>query len=142
MDSTELADLVEWKRWDPGAFQGAPRKPGIYVFRLNQAINRLKGKSDIVYIGSTVKGRRTIQDRLKDHLGVRKVERNTAYYLERVQREVNTLEVSWKALETHDEAMDEERVLLVKYMADHIEFPPLNRQESVRKIRMVEELIK
>lgn len=139
MDSTELGEFLEWKQW-PEACGGAPNRPGVYVFRMVQRIQRLKGMSDIVYIGSTTRGRRTLYDRLKDHLVVREPERNTAYYLERVRREVGALEISWKSFQTHREAMHTERTMLDRYVVDHIDFPPLNRQESGRKIRIAEQL--
>jgi len=138
--STELTDLVEWRQWKPQVVQSAPRKSGIYLFRMAQPFPRLKGMSDIVYIGCTT-SQRTISDRLKDHLSVREIERNTAYYLERVQCEVNAIEVSWKTFEKPTGAKDAERNLLEKYVADHIELPPLNRQASGQQVRIVSELI-
>ena len=72
----------------------------------------------------------TIQARLKYHLP----ERNKGRYLKRVEREKGPLEVSWKALSSHDEAKGLERELLAKYDADHLESPPLNRQDSGKEI--------
>jgi len=79
---------------------------------------------------------------LKRHLKVMNVERNVAYRLQRVEQQIGHLEVSWKSYDTADRAKVAERLLLAKYEADHIEFPPLNRSESGKRSRMVEELLK
>ncbi len=139
MDSTDLIDLANWTKWSARILRDAPRKPGVYVFRLAEGHprQRLKAESDIIYIGCATK----IQDRLKSHLNVGTVERNTAFYLQRVQHEVGPLQVSWRTFETQDAAKNLERSLLAKYAEDHIEFPPLNHQESGKKMRIVEELL-
>jgi hypothetical protein len=102
---------------------------------------RLKGNSDLLYIGATTKGKRTIRDRLKDHLSAKKIDRNVGHRLARAQEEVSPLEVSWKAFGSHEDAKNEERALLGRYEKEHIEFPPLNRQESGKRIRQALELL-
>jgi hypothetical protein len=142
MDSTNFPDF-DWVQWNRRILQDAPKKPGIYVFRLSgkQPVQRVKGQSDIVYVGCTTRGKGTIRRRLREHLTEKKIERNTAHYLQRVQKEVGKLEVSWKVLGTHRDAMDVERILLAEYEEDHIEFPPLNRQESGKTYRQAKELV-
>jgi hypothetical protein len=140
MDSSNLIDFAGWRKWCRAAAEEAPQKPGAYIFRLaaGESFGRLKGKSDLVYIGSTTK--RTIRDRLRDHLSAKKIERNVGYRLARVRKEVGPLEVSWRAFDTHGGAKHEERALLGSYERDHIEFPPLNRQEPGKGFRQVLEL--
>src|SRR6266849_2946016 len=95
--STDLTDFANWMKWSLGVFRDVPRKPGVYVLRLAEGRphQRLKGESDIIYIGCAIK----IQDRLKSHLNVRTIERNTAFYLQRIQQEVGPLQVSWRTFE-------------------------------------------
>lgn len=100
-------------------------------------VARLKGESDIIYIGIAT----NIQKRLRSHLNIMAVERNTAFYLQRIQTEVGSVQVGWQIFEEHDTAKSLERNLLARYTEDHVEFPPLNRQESGKKMRIVEELL-
>jgi len=115
MNSTELTNLAEWKKWGQSVVPEAPLVPGISAKTRN---------------------------RFKDHLRVMEVERNVAYRLRRVEREAGRLEVSWECNGTPEKAKDAERRLLAKYDEDHLEFPPLNRLESRKMCRMVEELLK
>lgn len=140
MNSNELNNLREWRPWRGNIVLEAPSAPGIYVFRLAEAktIPRLKGESDLVYIGCSAK----LRNRLRGHLNVMSVEHNIAYRLQRVEQQIGRLEVSWESYDSVDKAKDAERLLLAKYEADHIEFPPLNRLESGKRWRMVEEWLK
>lgn len=140
MNSSELNNLREWKRWNQCVVREAPFASGIYVFRLadGKTIQRLKGDSDILYIGCSTK----LRKRFKDHLKVMNVERNIAYRLQRVEQQIGQLEVSWESYDSAEKAKEAERLLLIKYEADHIEFPPLNRLESGKRWRMVEEWLK
>jgi hypothetical protein len=140
MKSSEVNNLREWKRWSRDIVWDAPLGPAIYVFRLaeGKTIQRLKGDSDILYIGCSTK----LRNRLKGHLKVITVERNTAYRLQRVVTEIGHPEVSWESYDNADRAKDAERLLLTKYEADHIEFPPLNRTEPGKRRRMIEEWLK
>ena len=137
MNSTELTNLGEWREWGRSMVLEAPLTSGIYVFRQaeRKTIPRMRGASDIIYIGRSAK----IRNRFRDHLRVMEVERNVAYRLRRVQREVGRLEVSWECYGTPEKAKDAERLLLARYDGDHLEFPPLNRLESGKTWRMVEE---
>lgn len=143
MDSSKMTNFAGWKKWCSSTVEDAPRTPGVYVFRLagEQAFRRLKGESDLLYIGSTIKGKRTVRDRLKDHLSPGKLARNIGYRLRRVRQEVSPIEVSWKTFDSHAEAKNQERMLLASYEKDHIEFPPLNRQEAGKKVRQGIELV-
>jgi hypothetical protein len=102
-----------------------------------QPLPRIKGQSDIVYIGSTKRGKRGIRQRLQQHLRVREGGVDTGYRLDRVVKEVGALEIAWLTCPTHDDALWHEGELLSQYQSDHIELPPLNRQESGKKIQYV-----
>lgn len=140
MNSAELKNLTVWKRWNENVAGDAPPAPGIYVFRLadGKTIQRLKGNSDILYIGSSKK----LRERFKGHLKVIDVERNIAYRLQRVRQEIGGLQVAWELYDRVDKATVAERLFLTKYEKDHIEFPPLNRSEPGKRSRMIEEWLK
>jgi hypothetical protein len=98
---------------------------------------RLKGESDLVYVGSASR----IRQRLEQHLRPRDDERDVGYRLQRVQREVGPLEVSWRGCGSHRDAKFEEGTILRRYRDQHIELPPLNRQEGGNKVQGVLEAL-
>ena len=123
--------MSEWVKWSGRTVGRAPRTPGVYVLRLaNMAVPRLKGESDIVYVGSTSRGRGTIRQRLRRHGCATQPGRSM---LNRVRSEVGEIDLAWKSLATHTQALFMESQLLEKYLADHLELPPLNHQESSLK---------
>jgi len=130
-----------------------PRKKGVYVIRANRCIPRLKGESDIIYIGEgTIQYR--VQQLLEKFLPVnfRSDYKHTASEeIERILNETDLkLEVSYvtidiekhvaKILESifpsffrfneKELAKELERILLKLYCSDHIELPPLNRRKG------------
>jgi len=136
MNSGGLEGFSAWADWASGTVDQAPRKPGAYAFRLARAerIKRLKGESDIVYIGATRKGRRTLRDRLRQHLRPRRDMKDPGVRLLRVVTEVGPLEIAWREFKNHSDAQWEERELLAQFADDHIELPPLNRQETGKRV--------
>jgi hypothetical protein len=140
VNSTDLVDFSTWLGWFQRRIRQVPLKPGVYIFRLIQGatLARLKGNSDIIYIGSTRKGRRTLRDRLKDHLSPRGV----GYRLKRVINEVGSVEVAWRVFDTHEGAQACERQLLKRFEKDHIELPPLNHQETGKTRLQIEDTLR
>jgi hypothetical protein len=61
--------------------------------------------------------------------------------LARVVKEVAPLEVAWKQSENYADAQELERKLLADYADSHIEFPPLNRQETAKKVTNILRLV-
>jgi hypothetical protein len=143
MDSSSIEGFSTWNEWGSRVAIQVPAKPGVYIFRLapSQRIRRLKGFSDLVYMGATKKGKRTLRDRLEDHLRPRVDMRDLGYQLERVIKEVGPLQVAWKPLDEHFDARWLERRLLTQYQDDHLEFPPLNRQETGKRVNAAERLL-
>jgi hypothetical protein len=66
MQSTDIPGLSTWAKWSD-VLDLASESPGIYVLRMEggQAIRRLLGSSDIVYIGCSVDS--TVRNRLTSH---------------------------------------------------------------------------
>ena len=132
MDSASLAEygFREWHKLSDlkTGSAGLPHKPGTYVLRLNRHFERLKGKSDILYIGCTRRGgslsKRILQCFLKGKGGrtTKRMHRNLMErgYLDRV-------EASWVTTPSGEKARELENQLLEGYEEDHEELPPWNR---------------
>ena len=141
MKSTEIQGITDWHQWSEATVNSAPRTSGVYVFRLGQAVRRLTGESEIVYIGTTGKGASSVKNRLRQHLAVRENGITTGNRLRRIANEVGALEVAWISFADHQRAQWFESELFARYAADHIELPPLNRHESGIRLRRIFELI-
>lgn len=138
MNSDLLRSFSTWVNWPLS--EGEVRAgPAVYVFRMADSVHvcRLKGESDIIYIGCSQK---SLRQRLRDHLRCSSQVRNVGYRLKRVQHEIGPLQVAWKYVEKSDRALEDERRLLASYESDHLEFPPLNRQESGKRLNQFERM--
>src|SRR5260370_8802621 len=95
--SSDLEGFGCWEKW-PAAIDRALDSPGVYVFRLSAAkcFPRIKGESDIVYIGTTEDGQGTVRKRLIAHRNACADER---FWLVRIQAEIGQLEVASKTFE-------------------------------------------
>lgn len=123
MTSTDICCVV-WLPWSKAA-SAAPRRPGVYVFRLtNRSFGRLRGSSDVLYIGATTKSKGGLQQRLNDPRD----------WLSRVLSEVGPVEVGWIELKSPWEARVKEAEVLKRYLHDHVELPPFNRQQPFSKL--------
>jgi hypothetical protein len=128
MTSSDLSEFSKWQEWNSETVRKAPNLPGVYVFRLaGELFGRLKGRSDLVYIGCTESTDGTIQRRLSDHLRAGRL---------RDVGKIGKLEVCWKVLTTAEEASNEEAKLIRTYFWDHIELPPMNRSEPCVDTRL------
>jgi hypothetical protein len=103
--------------------------PGVYALRLGSSVARLKGLSDLIYIGSA----KNIQERLGCHLRPREDIMDVGWRLKRVLAGVGPLQVAWKRYDARKWAEWYESILLYRYYADHFELPPLNRHETGKK---------
>jgi len=103
--------------------QKIPAKPGVYVFKLNRCLEKLKGKSDILYIGSSKNLReRIIYNYLKGN-GGQTTMRIHNYLIKR--NYINFVEVGWKITKNYKNL---EKRLRDKFDKDHDQLPPWNRQ--------------
>jgi hypothetical protein len=140
LESTALAnsfsDLSEWQILDDKCIDQSPQKPGVYFFRKYEGkqIGRLWGRSDILYIGSTI-AKGGIKKRLRRYLhpekGYETTNRRINLFLS-----ITVVEVAWCTLtlstvksgsQTDYFAPDTlEYQLLDLYNLQHGELPPLN----------------
>src|SRR5438045_8312621 len=120
MTSTDLSEFSNWQEWNAEAVRNAPNLLGAYVFRLaGESFGRLRGRSDLVYIGCTESPHGTIRRRLSDHLPSRADVASLAHRLRDVQT-VGKLEVCWKILTKVEEGMKEEDKRLSTYLRDQL----------------------
>jgi hypothetical protein len=119
-----------WKNWD--SFE--PRVDGIngvYAFRLKTEFGRLRGKSNILYIGqcnqnANINSRPGIWHRLQNY---RQNNDGASRRLKEVEKSFggsSSIEYSYVIC---DNPRKVEEALLADYYAKHLEFPPLNRSK-------------
>ena len=128
MDSASLAEygFREWRKLSDLKTDMAsiPDQPGTYVLRLNSRLERLRGKSDILYIGCTEK---SIRKRIRRHL--KGMGKKTAWRIHQNLMDrgyLDHVEASW-VISSREEARELEKRLLKGYEKDHEELPPWNR---------------
>jgi hypothetical protein len=105
-----------------------PKKKGIYVIRLSKPVPRIKGESDIIYIGQGII-RHRIQALFRSYLPLPfrdYMNKHTAREMfERVTNELN-LQSQFSYVLRDQESKELESRLLIDYRLSHIEPPPLN----------------
>jgi excinuclease UvrABC nuclease subunit len=124
MNSSQLTQkgFSEWIPFTEENVEKAPRKPGVYILRKAHGLvfGRLRGKSDILYIGST-EAQSGLKHRLKQyfHPGP------TQWTNKRINKllEKYEMEIAWCPC---DEPSNLEHQLLTQYLEEHDELPPLN----------------
>jgi hypothetical protein len=139
MNSAELKEIgfKEWIKIKPREYEynrdiilNLPKEQGVYVVRTTKFILRIKGHSDILYIGRGVIQRR-IQALLRSHLPLNFRDYTNKHSareaFERVLNELGLeIEISFMLTKDSKKAKDLESSLLRKFCQDHIEPPPLN----------------
>jgi hypothetical protein len=131
----------EWKNWE----EFEPRFDGIngvYAFRLKFAFGRLKGVSQVLYIGSCkqnqeVNKRPGLWHRLQNY---RQNNDGASRRLKAVEEDFggrSSIEYSYV---TCDSPREVEEALLNDYFERHLELPPLNRNK-IKKFGLTKELL-
>jgi hypothetical protein len=126
MDSKQVSQICkgisEWYPSNKESLKNAPVQHGIYIFRIAQSkrFGRLRGESDILYIGST-KGGRGLRGRLQQYFspGHRQLTNIRIHAMAKK----HDMEIAWYPCE---EAGNLELQLFRRYFEDHDELPPLN----------------
>ena len=113
-----------WRRWD-SCINFIPDKTGVYVFRLNGEFCRLKGKTDILYIGSS---KSTLKKRLRFY-NKPGPSQPTSQRLHKLlnMKEYKDVEIGW-CIYKEDEVRNIENILLEQFNKEHHELPPWNRK--------------
>ena len=121
-----LGKFSDWYPLGEISLENVPAQPGVYVIRVaGRKISRLRGKSDIMYIGSST-GKGGLKIRLGFYLrpGIRQY---TSQRINRMAKKYR-MEISWCL---YDKARILEHQLLERYEAQHDELPPLNRAKPM-----------
>ena len=102
--------------------KSAPKQSGIYIFRMarGECFRRLKGESDVLYIGSA-EGKRGLRERLQQYLRPGPTQWTNKRIHEMAKK--YDMEIAWYLC---GEASNLELQLLRRYFEDHDELPPLN----------------
>jgi hypothetical protein len=136
MNSVELREIgfKEWIKIKPKKYNynkdvvlNLPKEQGVYVIRTSKPVPRIKGDSDILYIGRGVIQRR-IQVLLRSHLPLNfRDYMNKHSAREAFERLLNELglDVEFSFI-LAENSKDLETNLLEKFCQGHIEPPPLN----------------
>ena len=114
-----------FSQWFPFTGHGVgkvPRQSGVYVLRKAQGVlfGRLRGESDILYIGST-QARGGLKQRLRQYLHPGPTQWTNLRIHELAKK--CEMEVGWCQC---DEPRNIEHQLLQQYLQEHDELPPLN----------------
>lgn len=129
MDSKQVSQICKgisgWHPFNKETVKSAPGQHGIYIFRMAQSkrFGRLKGESDILYIGST-KGSRGLRGRLQQYFSPGHGQ-FTNIRIHSMAKKYN-MEIAWCP---YAEAGNLELQLLRRYFEDHDELPPLNHAD-------------
>ncbi|MCL4480677.1 MAG: GIY-YIG nuclease family protein [Candidatus Thermoplasmatota archaeon] len=132
MDSASLSDFGSPSDFTSAQSQ-APILPGSYLLRMKGAVAfpRIKGKTDILYIGSTAN--------LKKRFYSYNHPDKSQYTNQKVNNFVisyqHDAEFMWISIPDPERARVTENELLRKYQEDHHELPPLNGA-SVRSLKL------
>jgi len=128
-------DWITWRSLDISNLLYMPHGHGVYLIRVAQGqIPRLKGYSDILYVGQ---GR--LNERLGKCLNYKLGYRTYPYEsgrLCRIEKELNLgMKFSYLCCASRQESQDQETNILDQYEEVHYELPPLNQQRG-RKSRI------
>ena len=119
-------EVFEWHHFNEESVRSAPKQYGTYIFRMARSkfFGRLKGESDILYIGST-ESKHGLRGRLRQYLHPGPTQWTNKRIREMAKK--YDMEIGWCLCE---EASNLELQLLHRYIDDHDELPPLNHSSK------------
>jgi len=142
MDSRQVSQICkgvsEWYPFNEESVKSAPKQYGIYIFRMAQGkrLGRLKGESDIFYIGST-EGKHGLRGRLQQYLRPGRTQWTNKRIHEMAKK--YGMEIAWCLC---GEASNLEHQLLHRYFEDHDELPPLNHASKMLLKKLLTETVR
>ncbi len=126
--NSSVRNSVSWRPFDAEQSFQAPEDNGVYVLRQagGKLFGRLKGASDILYIGSSI-----CQGGLKQRLSHYFHPGPTQWTNLRINSFLSKykMEIAWFVC---DEPVNLEHSLLKRYLDDHDELPPFNHADTRR----------
>ncbi len=126
MKSADLRGFEEYADFD-SAFKSAPEEPGVYFLRLKSGkpFSRIKGETDIVYIGSS----KNLKRRFNQYYNPGRTQWTNRKIHRFVKEYGHDSEFFWKKISS-DRIKIEEYNLLRRFEQEHHEKPPLNGADS------------
>lgn len=103
--------------------------PGVYSMRFPRAESRLRGESDIAYIGKGT-NRNGLQGRIREYFHPEWRQSTNLAMKARLLQGV-ALELAYVDTKGVEEAVDLESELLLAFEAEHAERPPFNKQAAL-----------
>jgi hypothetical protein len=132
-------DWSNWTDWNPLNtldFSRVPNAPGAYVVATNIPINRIVGPDSdgFLDVGESSSLRKRFKDFCKC-IKNRHIEGHAAgwrysFYHLKHQFPISTLRIRWLIMPSRAEAKKIEGYLLLAYLRQHYELPPLNNREN------------
>ncbi len=116
----------DWSDWYPlikDSLRYIPDQPGVYEIRTNYEFGRLKGKTNLVYVGRTDRGN-SLKERLKGRIDKRKDILTKAEWF--LLDNGHPLEFRFTVTKSKDEAKLMEAERLAEYDQQWWELPPGN----------------
>jgi hypothetical protein len=101
-----------------------PKKFGVYILRKTTVVRRVRGESDIIYIGSAC-NQNGLQGRLRQYFSPGPTQRTNKRILALVT-DSEEYEIGWCELAAKSDAVGLEQRLLERYFENHGERPPQN----------------
>lgn len=101
-----------------------PSQFGVYVVRATKAVKRIRGESDVVYIGSAC-NQNGLRGRISQYFSPGPTQITNRRILGLVGESAD-YEIGWLAVAAKSRAVGLEQELLERYFTDHGERPPQN----------------
>lgn len=136
MDSTSLQDrgINSWVAFncttEREVLAGLPRPPGVYVILLGASERRLRGTSDIAYVGSAT-NQNGLRGRVRQYFHPGPTQSTNVAMNQRLRVAPCTLLVGFRAADSVAAAKRLEWDLLLQFENEHDELPPYNRQRAL-----------
>jgi len=112
--------------------QSAPDSPAVYALWCTDEFARLIGKSNVLYIGSTLRlGGKTDGSRLYSYRF--SPQPHSKAMRERAQAMIqagHTVVLRWLEVSSEEQARTKENELLAQHLSEHLEYPPFNGKRA------------
>lgn len=134
MTANEARELVSrkwtsWRRLEISMIDSLPKEYGVYIIRSKREIARLKGISDILYVGEGL-----LNGRLGKVFNFKLDYRSWPYEsgeICRIEKELQIpMEFSYLIISDKDACQTNETKILDEYERQHIELPPVNHSRG------------
>jgi hypothetical protein len=101
-----------------------PSQFGVYVVRATKAVKRIRGESDIVYIGSAC-NQNGLRGRISQYFSPGPTQITNKRILALIEESAD-YEIGWRPVAAKSRVVELEQELLERYFTDHGERPPQN----------------